>query len=45
MSKTTRNSQTGSYITCENHFKIRTGWAVEFIDPSGNNLGITDYNQ
>jgi predicted enzyme related to lactoylglutathione lyase len=26
-------------------FKIRTGWAVEFIDPSGNNLGITDYKQ
>jgi predicted enzyme related to lactoylglutathione lyase len=26
-------------------FKIRTGWAVEFIDPAGNNLGITDYKQ
>ncbi len=26
-------------------FKIRTGWAVEFIDPSGNQLGITDYNK
>ena len=25
-------------------FKIRTGWAVEFLDPSGNRLGITDYN-
>jgi predicted enzyme related to lactoylglutathione lyase len=25
-------------------FKIRTGWAVEFTDPSGNILGITDYN-
>ena len=25
-------------------FKIRTGWAVEFTDPSGNVLGITDYN-
>lgn len=24
-------------------FKIRTGWAVEFIDPSGNRLGFTDY--
>jgi predicted enzyme related to lactoylglutathione lyase len=24
-------------------FKIRTGWAVEFVDPSGNNLGIADY--
>jgi len=24
-------------------FKIRTGWAVEFIDPSGNNLGFADY--
>ncbi len=24
-------------------FKIRTGWAVEFTDPSGNLLGITDY--
>ncbi|MFT3993566.1 MAG: VOC family protein [Dysgonomonas sp.] len=24
-------------------FKIRTGWAVEFSDPSGNRLGITDY--
>jgi predicted enzyme related to lactoylglutathione lyase len=26
-------------------FKIRTGWAVEFTDPSGNNIGITDYRQ
>jgi predicted enzyme related to lactoylglutathione lyase len=26
-------------------FKIRTGWAVEFVDPSGNHLGITDYKQ
>ncbi len=26
-------------------FKIRTGWAVEFTDPSGNLLGITDYNK
>jgi predicted enzyme related to lactoylglutathione lyase len=25
-------------------FKIRTGWAVEFTDPSGNLLGITDYS-
>ena len=25
-------------------FKIRTGWAVEFIDPSGNILGFADYN-
>lgn len=24
-------------------FKISTGWAVEFVDPSGNNLGFTDY--
>jgi predicted enzyme related to lactoylglutathione lyase len=24
-------------------FKIRTGWVVEFTDPSGNLLGITDY--
>ena len=24
-------------------FKIRTGWVVEFIDPSGNRLGFTDY--
>lgn len=24
-------------------FKIRTGWAVEFSDPPGNRLGITDY--
>jgi len=24
-------------------FKIRTGWAVEFTDSSGNLLGITDY--
>ena len=24
-------------------FKIRTGWALEFTDPSGNLLGITDY--
>jgi predicted enzyme related to lactoylglutathione lyase len=26
-------------------FKIKTGWAVEFVDPSDNNLGITDYKQ
>ncbi|HJD75949.1 MAG TPA: VOC family protein [Bacteroides reticulotermitis] len=26
-------------------FKIRTGWAVEFSDPSGNTLGFTDYIQ
>jgi predicted enzyme related to lactoylglutathione lyase len=25
-------------------FEIRTGWAVEFTDPSGNVLGFTDYN-
>lgn len=24
-------------------FRIRTGWAVEFTDPSGNMLGCTDY--
>lgn len=24
-------------------FRIKTGWAVEFADPSGNRLGITDY--
>jgi predicted enzyme related to lactoylglutathione lyase len=24
-------------------FQIRTGWAVEFTDPSGNRLGFTDY--
>ena len=24
-------------------FRIKTGWAVEFLDPSGNRLGITDY--
>ena len=24
-------------------FRIKTGWAVEFDDPSGNRLGITDY--
>lgn len=24
-------------------FRIQTGWAVEFDDPSGNRLGITDY--
>ncbi len=24
-------------------FRIRTGWVVEFTDPSGNLLGITDY--
>ncbi len=25
-------------------FKIRTGWAVEFTDPSENVLGFADYN-
>ncbi len=24
-------------------FRIKTGWAVEFSDPSGNRLGLTDY--
>ena len=24
-------------------FQIRTGWAVEFVDTSGNQLGFTDY--
>jgi len=24
-------------------YKIRTGWAVEFKDPTGNVLGFTDY--
>lgn len=26
-------------------FKIRTGWAVEFYDPSRNVIGITDYDK
>ena len=26
-------------------FQIKTGWAVEFVDPSGNNIGITNYRQ
>lgn len=26
-------------------FRIRTGWAVEFVDPSGNRLGFTDYKR
>lgn len=26
-------------------FRIRTGWAVEFTDPSGNRLGFTDYKK
>lgn len=26
-------------------FKIKTGWAVEFLDPSGNIIGITDYDK
>lgn len=25
-------------------YKIQTGWAVEFTDPSGNMLGLTDYD-
>jgi len=25
--------------------QIRTGYAVEFLDPSSNRLGITDYNK
>ncbi len=25
-------------------FRIKTGWAVEFHDPTGNRLGFTDYN-
>ena len=24
-------------------FRIRTGWAVEFTDPTGNRLGFVDY--
>lgn len=26
-------------------FKIKTGWAVESCDPSGNLIGFADYNQ
>ena len=26
-------------------FRIRTGWAVEFFDPSGNRLGFVDYRE
>jgi predicted enzyme related to lactoylglutathione lyase len=26
-------------------FQIQTGWAVEFEDPFGNRLGITDYSK
>ena len=26
-------------------FRIPTGWAVEFIDPSGNRLGFVDYQE
>ena len=26
-------------------FRIRTGWAVEFVDPSGNRLGFVDYQE
>lgn len=26
-------------------FRIKTGWAVEFEDKSGNRLGITDYKE
>jgi predicted enzyme related to lactoylglutathione lyase len=26
-------------------FKIRTGWAVEFTDPNGNQLGFADYRK
>lgn len=26
-------------------FRIKTGWAAEFTDPSGNRLGITDYDK
>lgn len=25
-------------------YKINTGWAAELLDPSGNVIGITDYN-
>lgn len=28
---------------CSEPFRIRTGWAVEFDDPSGNRLGFADY--
>jgi predicted enzyme related to lactoylglutathione lyase len=26
-------------------FPIKTGWAVEFEDPAGNRLGVTDYSK
>ena len=26
-------------------FRIRTGWAVEFVAPSGNRLGLVDYQE
>lgn len=25
-------------------FRIQTGWSAELLDPSGNHIGITDYN-
>ncbi|MDR2920927.1 MAG: VOC family protein [Tannerella sp.] len=32
-----------SIVFLSEPFRIRTGWAVEFTDPSGNRLGFTDY--
>lgn len=38
-----RNNQIlGGYLA-EPTFEINTGWVVEFADPSGNVIGLTDY--
>lgn len=41
--KSIYNTKVSSINFLTEPFKIRTGWAVEFIDPTGNTLGFVDY--
>jgi predicted enzyme related to lactoylglutathione lyase len=29
----------------EDAFEVQTGWTVEFADPAGNVVGLTDYTK
>ncbi|MDH6310358.1 putative enzyme related to lactoylglutathione lyase [Dysgonomonas sp. PFB1-18] len=45
VSDTYRDLKAKGVVFFSEPFRIKTGWAVEFSDPSGNRLGITDYNK
>jgi len=43
--ETARNLESKGVKLTKQPYKIMTGWAAEFTDPSGNLLGITDYRK